>query len=94
MIDLRQPNGNSLDSVQTLDVLVTLVLQCRPVELVDHLICCGLITETIRYGFTDVVGGIGGVPHDFWSSVRSQDDDLARTGHSVRRSPNGVPPMP
>jgi hypothetical protein len=54
--------GHSLDSVQSLDIVVALVLESGPVKVVDQLGGGRLVAEPVRSGFADVIGNVGSVP--------------------------------
>lgn len=51
-----------LDPIELLDVFIPLVLQSRPVILLDHSIGGVFVTESIRYRLPYVIGDVGGVP--------------------------------
>lgn len=60
-----QRGRNALDTVETLNVGISLVLHGRPVKFVDHLLGGRIITEAVCGGFANSIGHIGGVPHEF-----------------------------
>ena len=77
---------NPLDPVETLDVRVPLVLELCPVELVYHLAGHLLVAEAVRSGLADVVGNIGGVPHDLCKVSFAPSRLSAGVAHSSARN--------
>ena len=53
-----------LDTVETLDIGVSLLLELWPIERLDHLVGSGVVTETVGNGLSNIVGRISAVPHD------------------------------
>ena len=67
-------NQSLLDTVQSLDVGISLGLEGVPVERVDHLVGNLVVAETVCNSFSDMVGSVRTVPHDL--CVKSAWGDL------------------
>lgn len=75
---------HSLNPVQPVDIRIPLVLERRPVKLVGDLCVPLVLAKPVRSGFTDGIGDVGGVPHEFWGvsggRVTAQDS-VSATQH-------------